>query len=216
MVKPSSQAFLHCEVYGNPKPSVSWTKNGSPLRSSSRYETFSNGTLLIRSATPGDADSYTCRADNGVSTPVDRTIKLSLREMLVARIENQNGRVIEGGRILLNCEGKGYPEPAITWEKAGRALVSGGNVFISSNGGLTIRDATSSDTGTYTCIVSNTDEKIETSTSVQVVPKVMPDDKCEDKTSLMKCRLIVSARLCGYTMYSKICCNSCQRFFNGE
>lgn len=94
-----------------------------------------------------------------------------LSEMLVARIENQNGRVMEGGRIILNCEGKGYPEPTITWEKSGRALVSGGNVFISSIGGLTIRDATSSDTGTYSCIVANTDEKIETSTSVQVVPK---------------------------------------------
>ncbi|XP_052219861.1 neurogenic locus notch homolog protein 1-like isoform X5 [Dreissena polymorpha] len=171
MAKPSSKAFLHCEVYGNPKPSVSWTKNGSPLRSSSRYETFSNGTLLIQSVTPGDADSYTCRADNGVSTPVDRTIKLLLRVMLVARIENRNGRVMEGGRIRLSCEGKGYPKPAITWEKAGRALVSGGNVLIRGNGGLKIRDATSSDTGTYTCIVSNTDVKIEASTSVQVVPK---------------------------------------------
>ncbi|KAH3848603.1 uncharacterized protein LOC127874886 [Dreissena polymorpha] len=212
MVKPSNQAFLHCEVYGNPKPSVSWTKNGSPLRSRSRYKTFSNGTLLVRSATPGDADSYTCRADNGVSSPVERTIKLSLREMLVARIENLNGKVVEGGQILLTCVGKGYPEPAITWEKAGRALVSGGNVFISSNGGLTIRDATSGDTGTYTCIIANTDEKIEKSTSVQVEPK----DKCEDKTSLIKCQEIVSARLCGYTMYYNICCNSCRRFVKGE
>ncbi|XP_060600708.1 papilin-like [Ruditapes philippinarum] len=33
---------------------------------------------------------------------------------------------------------------------------------------------------------------------------VMPDDKCEDKTSLMKCRLFVTARLCGNTLISKI------------
>ncbi|WAR18887.1 hypothetical protein MAR_000725 [Mya arenaria] len=108
--------------------------------------------------------------------------------MLRARIENQNGRVIEGGRIRLSCNGTGYPRPTISWEKSGRVLVTGGNVFLSSDGELTIRDATSS----------------------------MPDDKCEDKTSLMKCRLIVSARLCGYTMYSKICCASCMRYYEGS
>lgn len=92
--------------------------------------------------------------------------------MLVARIENDNGRVMEGGRIKLTCEGRGYPEPTITWEKMGRSLSSGGNIYISSDGQqLTIRDVTTRDTGTYSCIVSNTEEKIETSTSVQVVPK---------------------------------------------
>ncbi|XP_053376969.1 papilin-like [Mercenaria mercenaria] len=216
MVKPNRQAFLHCEVYGNPKPRVSWQKSLTDIRSGGHYETFSNGTLLIRRATEEDIDSYTCTADNGVSTPVQKTIKLELREMLVARIENDNGRVMEGGRIKLTCEGRGYPVPTITWEKMGRPLTTGGNVFISSDGQLTIRDVTTRDTGTYSCIVANTEEKIETSTSVQVVPKVMPDDKCEDRTSLMKCRLIVTARLCGYTMYSKICCASCRRHFNGE
>ena len=45
------------------------------------------------------------------------------------------------------------------------------------------------------------------------IAEVMPD-KCEDKTGLMKCRLIVTARLCGYRMYSKICCNSCRSYYN--
>lgn len=97
---------------------------------------------------------------------------VKISEMLVARIENDNGRVMEGGRIKLTCEGRGYPEPTITWEKMGRSLSSGGNIYISSDGQqLTIRDVTTRDTGTYSCIVSNTEEKIETSTSVQVVPK---------------------------------------------
>ncbi|WAR18886.1 TFPI1-like protein [Mya arenaria] len=83
MVKPNNLAFLHCEVYGNPKPTVSWKKAGETLPTSYRYETFSNGTLLIRNASPEDVDSYTCMADNGVSTPVDRTFKLSLRVTIV-------------------------------------------------------------------------------------------------------------------------------------
>ena len=94
-----------------------------------------------------------------------------ISEMLVARIENDNGRVIEGGRITLRCEGRGYPMPTLTWEKMGHPLTTGGNVYISSDGRLVIREATLDDTGTYSCIVANSEEKIETSTSVQVVPK---------------------------------------------
>jgi len=37
----------------------------------------------------------------------------------------------------------------------------------------------------------------------------LPD--CKDKASLMQCRLIVTARLCGYSLYSKRCCASCER-----
>lgn len=98
--------------------------------------------------------------------------------MLVARIENDNGRVMEGARIKLTCEGRGYPPPTITWEKMGRPLSTGGNVFISSDGQLTVRNVTTRDTGTYTCIVSNTEEKIETATSVQVVPKGLSYIEC--------------------------------------
>lgn len=87
VVKPNHQAFLHCEVYGNPKPSVSWQKGLSDLRSDGRYETFSNGTLLIRRATEQDVDSYTCRANNRVTTPVQRTIKLELRGMNVKYLQ---------------------------------------------------------------------------------------------------------------------------------
>ena len=81
IVKPNSQAFLHCEVYGNPKPTVTWSRSREQIRPNDQYETFSNGTLLVRSATEQDVDSYTCVANNGVTGAVERTIKLSLRGM---------------------------------------------------------------------------------------------------------------------------------------
>ena len=78
-VKPNHMAFLHCEVYGNPKPTVSWRKNNYPIQFGSGYEMFPNGTLLIRRASVDDIGSYTCTADNGVSQQVDRSLKLDLR-----------------------------------------------------------------------------------------------------------------------------------------
>ena len=81
IVKPNSQAFLHCEVYGNPKPMVTWSKSREQIHPNYKYEIFSNGTLLVRSATEQDVDRYTCVADNGVTGAVERTVKLSLRGM---------------------------------------------------------------------------------------------------------------------------------------
>ena len=82
VVKPGRQAFLHCEVYGNPRPQVSWSRNSQPIISNGHFEMFSNGTLLIRRAEETDVDSYTCVADNGVSQRASRTIKLVLRGMV--------------------------------------------------------------------------------------------------------------------------------------
>ena len=118
------------------------------------------------------------------SNQTNKYQNLFITEMLVARIENDNGRVIEGGRITLRCEGRGYPMPTLTWEKMGRPLATGGNVYISSDGRLVIREATLDDTGTYSCIVANSEEKIETSTSVQVVPK----GKCKNLDQVLNSR----------------------------
>ena len=79
MVKPNHMAFLHCEVYGNPKPRVTWTKGGASIDGLSGYNAFNNGTLLIQRTTEADKDDFTCRADNGVSEPVYRTLTLNLK-----------------------------------------------------------------------------------------------------------------------------------------
>ncbi|KAK3581415.1 hypothetical protein CHS0354_016277 [Potamilus streckersoni] len=209
IVKPGHTAFLHCQAQGNPQPRISWTKKNELIQSGGRFNVFENGTLLIAHTQPEDIDFYVCRAENGISVAVQRTVRLSLKEMLMAKIVNHQNQVTEGGRISLHCSGSGFPTPTVQWEKMGRPVTTGGNVYV-SDGRLVIRDVTPEDTGVYTCIVSNNEEKIESSTTIQVMPKDVQADTCKDIAGEGKCRLIVYAGLCSYKMYSTICCNSCQ------
>ncbi|XP_065944356.1 papilin-like [Magallana gigas] len=156
--------------------------------------------------------SYLCVANNGVSNPAQRIVILHLRESLRASIEQVEERKREGETLYLTCSGFGYPTPSITWEKNGLPLTSDQRIKI--QGGclsFRVRNLALEDTGTYTCIVMNDEEKVEDTVSIQVTPFDLLSSTCVDSASKVKCSLIVAARLCGHTRYSRPCCESCQR-----
>ncbi|XP_060068958.1 papilin-like isoform X3 [Ylistrum balloti] len=211
VVKPGGNAFLHCQAYGTPRPSVSWTQGGTPVRSVGRFAVFDNGTLIISQVNVQDTGDYVCMATNGVSTPAQRIMMLAIRESLkVAIDEVHNKKPREGDRLYLTCRGYGYPQPTLTWEKLGRSLQNGPGVFV-RGGDLRITNLTLDDTGLYTCIATNNEEKVEDDISIQVLQRdaTLPD--CKDRAPLLKCRLIVTAMLCNYSIYSNQCCASCER-----
>lgn len=62
-------ALFEGKLKGNPKPTVSWTRQGAPLIESEKYSTTYNETtgevsLLITRIGPGDEGEYTCKAIN--------------------------------------------------------------------------------------------------------------------------------------------------------
>ena len=79
VVRPSGNAFLHCQAYGKPQPRITWTQDSQPIRSGGKFRVFENGTLIISQVGPEDMGDYMCQADNGVSTPAQRIMMLSLR-----------------------------------------------------------------------------------------------------------------------------------------
>ena len=83
-------------------------------------------------------------------------------------IDPIQGRMREGDRMYIHCSAYGYPPPTIRWEKTDRPISSGGRVSV-IRGDLRITNLTLDDTGLYKCIVSNDEEKVEASVSVQVV-----------------------------------------------
>ncbi|XP_033735426.1 papilin-like isoform X3 [Pecten maximus] len=211
VVKPGGNAFLHCQAYGTPRPSVSWTQGGTPVQSGGRFAVFDNGTLIISQVNVRDTGDYVCMATNGVSTPAQRIMMLAIRESLRVAIDDVHmKKPREGDRLYLTCRGYGYPEPTLTWERLGRPLQNGLGVFV-RGGDLRITNLTLDDTGLYTCIATNNEEKVEDDISIQVLQKdaTLPD--CKDRAPLLKCRLIVTAMLCNYSIYSKQCCSSCER-----
>ncbi|XP_052057673.1 papilin-like isoform X2 [Mytilus californianus] len=210
VVRPGDNAFLHCQAYGSPQPTITWTKSGQRVANTGRFYVYPNGTLIITDTQQADIDDYTCTARNGRSSPVQRLVRLSLQDSVSARIKPVEGRIREGDTLYMICDGQGYPPPTVRWEKMGVELVTTGRMTV-NGANLRITSVTLDDTGSYTCVVNNAEEKSEDSKSIQVIPKDVELPECKDSASLTMCRLIVRAGLCGYTDYSKQCCYSCDQ-----
>ncbi|CAC5396232.1 unnamed protein product [Mytilus coruscus] len=210
VVRPGDNAFLHCQAYGSPQPTITWTKSGQSVANTGRYYVYPNGTLIITDTQQADIDDYTCTARNGQASPVQRLVRLSLQDSVSARIKPVEGRIREGDTLYMICDGQGYPPPTVRWEKMGVELVTTGRMTV-NGANLRITSVTLDDTGTYTCVANNAEEKSEDSKSIQVIPKDVELPECRDSASLTMCRLIVRAGLCGYTDYSKQCCYSCDQ-----
>jgi len=65
-VTAGQSAVLQCEVTGDPRPQVTWTKNGVRLTSDTdpHYFIAETGSLEIFSGHPDDTATYSCTAIN--------------------------------------------------------------------------------------------------------------------------------------------------------
>lgn len=95
---------------------------------------------------------------------------LSITESVSARIKPVEGRIREGDTLYLTCDGQGFPPPTVRWEKMGVELVTTGRMTV-NGANLRITSVTLDDTGSYTCVANNAEEKSEDSKSIQVIPK---------------------------------------------
>ena len=70
-----SSVTLHCHADGSPSPSISWHKDGHPLKESMRLRVLGSGSLQIAFARPSDTGRYTCMAANAAGSA---SLELSL------------------------------------------------------------------------------------------------------------------------------------------
>uniref|UniRef100_A0A8C4QNB7 Ig-like domain-containing protein n=1 Tax=Eptatretus burgeri TaxID=7764 RepID=A0A8C4QNB7_EPTBU len=168
IITAQEDVLLPCDVIGNPKAEISWTKvsTGAILkagtRHGARFEVFINGTLAIRNSHLRDQGQYVCTARN--LHGVDRaTFSISVAadpaRVLVAEtryISAQPGSVTE-----LTCPATGHPKPRFSWLLPhGQMLRTGtiiqaGRASIAQDGTLRLIGITFSDRGMYKCIVGN-------------------------------------------------------------
>ncbi|NXJ63832.1 HMCN1 protein, partial [Rostratula benghalensis] len=152
---------LVCESSGIPPPSLTWKKNGSPLVAEllGRVRILSGGRQLqISIAEKSDAASYTCIASNVAgSATKEYSLQVYIRPIILNSGSHPSEVVVtQGNEISLECKVQGVPEPAITWMKDGRLLVSGRDIAILHGGHfLQLKNAQVSDTGRYVCVAAN-------------------------------------------------------------
>lgn len=136
-VQSGANAVLSCQITGDPRPSILWEKDKTPIEPSDRFHMEAKGTvysLLVSHATPQDSGLYVCKARNSVGeTYAAATLKVEAAELQeedrcsgdeapVFLVTPSSTRVCRGQDVMFACRVSGQPCPVLEWEKDGHKL----------------------------------------------------------------------------------------------
>ncbi|XP_040190576.1 carcinoembryonic antigen-related cell adhesion molecule 1-like, partial [Rana temporaria] len=154
---------LNCSARGT-GVTYSWSLQGAPLPSDSRYHFTENYRVLtISPVTANDTGTFTCRASNWINNQTSNGINLALGSLIsvVTLTGNTPGSYIWVGEdsVSLNCSADGS-EVQFLWKLNGEPLPPGSQYQISQGGSpphsnLLISPVSKNDAGPFTCEASN-------------------------------------------------------------
>ncbi|XP_050777491.1 protein turtle homolog B isoform X3 [Gopherus flavomarginatus] len=156
--KEGSSVTLTCMAFGNPKPIVTWLREGNLLGASEKYQ-VSDGSLTVMSVSREDRGAYTCRAYS-IQGEAMHTTRLLVQgpPFIVSPPENITVNISQDA--LFTCQAEAYPgNMTYTWYWEEENVYFKNDlklrVRILIDGTLIIFRVKSDDTGKYTCIPSN-------------------------------------------------------------
>ncbi|XP_053558618.1 ADAMTS-like protein 1 [Bombina bombina] len=173
--------LLHCEAGGNPKPIISWTRNGEEVKYSNRILLKPDDSLQILEPLEADVGFYTCNATNSLGSasvsiaitlagkPLIKTSKTAFINLDAPSITVDVGSVvktIQGTNVTIHCQVAGLPEAEVTWYRNKSRVNPSSHT---SDASLTIGDVTKADQGLYTCRAANVHGEVSESTQLQVL-----------------------------------------------
>lgn len=144
---------LHCNASGDPKPMITWSKDGTPLLQNSS----SSAVLQIPNLRQRDAGTYTCTATNKAGSASHSMV------VRVVRYKPRINKTASSKPLLqswikkvttLRCSADAKPLANFTWFKDGRQIVYGVN-SAQDVGTLTLRPRNAGDFGLYSCRATN-------------------------------------------------------------
>ncbi|XP_061557873.1 protein turtle homolog B-like isoform X3 [Phycodurus eques] len=156
--KEGGRIILTCIAFGNPKPSVSWLREGNLLVSSAKYKVF-DGSLTVQSITREDRGAYTCRAFSPQGEAIHTTrLLVQGPPFIVSPPDNITVNISQDA--FFTCQAEAYPRNlTYTW------FWEEDNVFFKNDlkrrvsvlidGSLIIAQVKPEDAGKYTCAPSN-------------------------------------------------------------
>ncbi|XP_063930997.1 peroxidasin isoform X2 [Zophobas morio] len=160
---------LHCKAIGNPRPTITWSRNGIQLISSQRHFIDAEGTLVIQPVKASDHGTYRCDATNS-NGRISAEANVIINVAPVFTVHPQNIETDIDSTIKLECVAVGTPPPEIAWYKEDSNIGSDDRVFISDDGRfLEIRNAKESDSGLYICEAHNSIGFREVSAKITVI-----------------------------------------------
>ncbi|XP_078352640.1 hemicentin-1-like isoform X3 [Oculina patagonica] len=152
---------LSCNATGNPEPTISWSRNGSPIDiiGNSRISfTEGKSQLTITNVNRTDSGEYRCVANNSLGNDTSNAATLDVQYQPMITAHPQNTAAIEGDNVALSCNATGNPEPTISWSRNGSPIDISGNSRISFTEGkrqLNIANVNRTDSGEYRCVAND-------------------------------------------------------------
>uniref|UniRef100_A0A8C4EBS2 Roundabout homolog 1 n=1 Tax=Dicentrarchus labrax TaxID=13489 RepID=A0A8C4EBS2_DICLA len=168
MVAVGEPAVLECQPpRGHPEPTISWRKDGANLDDRDERITIRSGKLMITNTRKSDAGKYICVGTNMVGERESEIAELTVLERPTFVKRPSSVVVLADESVEFHCVVQGDPVPTVRWRKDDSDLPKG-RFEILEDHTLIVRQVTSSDEGSYTCVVENMVGKSEASATLTV------------------------------------------------
>ncbi|KAJ0032742.1 hypothetical protein NQD34_002823 [Periophthalmus magnuspinnatus] len=154
----NSPLELECHATGTPAPTITWYKDGTPVRQGEGLRVAASGRRLVISRVQvSDTARFQCVATNEAGDH-ERDFNVVVHVPPSIRTTGPGERsVVLHKSISLECISSGIPPPSITWLKDGRPLdTTKEHLKLDSAGRLLkITAARLDDSAKYTCLATN-------------------------------------------------------------
>ncbi|CAG01543.1 unnamed protein product [Tetraodon nigroviridis] len=168
MVAVGEPAVLECQPpRGHPEPTISWRRDGANLNDKDERITIRSGKLMITNTKKSDAGKYICVGTNMVGERESEIAELTVLERPTFVKRPRSVVVLAEESVKFHCVVQGDPVPTVRWRKDDSDLPKG-RFEILDDHTLNIRQVTSVDEGSYTCVVENMVGKSEASATLTV------------------------------------------------
>ncbi|VDP91779.1 unnamed protein product, partial [Echinostoma caproni] len=162
---------------GLPKPSVSWTRDGSVLTESHRIQIIEHSNLKIHPVKQSDAGSYQCRAENFAGRWESSPSTLTVQRKPRFTSAPGNKQAVVGESVDFQCLAADVPNSTIVWRKSMGKM----RAKLWNKRSLRIENVQLSDAGDYVCEVKNAHGRAEAVAHLSVISPptflVTPDDR---------------------------------------
>ncbi|XP_031169752.1 hemicentin-1 isoform X2 [Sander lucioperca] len=187
----SKSLILECEAGGHPPPSLTWLKDGVPVRDGESVRLLEQGSKIeILSATGSDSGRYVCVA---TSIAGEKEVKYDVRVLVPPFIDGADdvtdSTVIINSPLELECHATGTPAPVITWYKDGKPVRQGEGLRVAASGRrLVVSRPQVSDTARFQCVATNEagDHERDFNVVVHVPPSIRTTGPAERSVVLHK------------------------------
>uniref|UniRef100_A0A8C5CAJ1 Cell adhesion molecule L1-like b n=1 Tax=Gadus morhua TaxID=8049 RepID=A0A8C5CAJ1_GADMO len=152
-------AILHCNVFGSPPPSITWSRDDSSgAVEGPRFTVHRNGSLEIRVVERGDMGEYRCLTNNTEGTAAIAAT-LAVRDPTRIIVSPEDVQILAGSAAQLSCSAE-YDKSfnndfELLWEKDDMEIASNqteDSRYFVEDGLLQISNVSYEDQGRYTCV----------------------------------------------------------------